>query len=249
MAEENKDEPVRDFEEGPASQAVISLSQALLAPLDAIFKAQIHAARSFLNMLLQLGYAHCPYDTNADDPLQSPSERDAAATKTSNREVPAHSGVPYTLDFCHDFQMNGETRRQKISIPALALIPVAPLAVESAEFNFNMDIRQIRKHRQMQKSERNTIKAHETRYDEHSRPWYLVDQPISMQGHIAASPDGETHRGASIRIEVKISRVLPSSGLTKLLTTLTETANMTTSVAETKSSPSANVNPGGTSPG
>src|SRR3569833_22533 len=57
MAEEKKDK-VQDFEEGPAAQAMVSLSQALLAPLDSIFKAQIHAARSFLNLLLQLGYGH-----------------------------------------------------------------------------------------------------------------------------------------------------------------------------------------------
>ena len=46
----------------PASLSEISLSQAILAPLDALFKAQVHAARSFLNLLLQIGYPHGELD-------------------------------------------------------------------------------------------------------------------------------------------------------------------------------------------
>ncbi len=38
-----------EFKPGPAASTVISLSQILLAPLNAIFKAQVHAARSFVN--------------------------------------------------------------------------------------------------------------------------------------------------------------------------------------------------------
>ncbi len=72
MAENNNN---KETEAKPASVADISLSQVLLAPLDAIFKAQIHAARSFINMLLQLGYKHQSVDekgnatgeTNADN--------------------------------------------------------------------------------------------------------------------------------------------------------------------------------------
>ena len=36
----------------------ISLSAAILAPLNAIFEAQVHAARAFLNFILQMGFRH-----------------------------------------------------------------------------------------------------------------------------------------------------------------------------------------------
>src|SRR3569832_1792765 len=126
MAEEKKDK-VQDFEEGPAAQAMVSLSQALLAPLDSIFKAQIHAARSFLNLLLQLGYGHRPVNREG---MAIPPRRGAGG---QGREAePAPEGTPYEHNYYHDVTIGEQTRRQMISIPALALIPVAPLAVESA---------------------------------------------------------------------------------------------------------------------
>lgn len=38
----------------PAASTIVSLSQVLLAPLNSILKAQVHAARSFLDFVLQL---------------------------------------------------------------------------------------------------------------------------------------------------------------------------------------------------
>ena len=223
MAEEKKDK-VQDFEEGPAAQAMVSLSQALLAPLDSIFKAQIHAARSFLNLLLQLGYGHRPVNREG---MAIPPRRGAG--EQGREAEPAPEGTPYELDFYHDVTIGEQTRRQKISIPALALIPVAPLAVESADFKFEMEVRQIRRHRQMQKSERDKVRECDEGYDESYRPWFLVDQPISVEGHIAApaaAGEAEGARAATIQIAVKVSRIKTSAGLEKLLTTLTETARL-----------------------
>ena len=36
----------------------ITLSAALLAPINSIFEAQIHSARAFLNFILQMGFRH-----------------------------------------------------------------------------------------------------------------------------------------------------------------------------------------------
>ena len=222
MAEEKKDE-VQDFKEGPASQAMVSLSQALLAPLDAIFKAQVHAARSFLNLLLQLGYSHRPVNREG---RAIPPRRDADAR--GDEAEPAPDGTPYQLEFYHDITLGDRKQRQKISIPALALIPVAPLAVESADFKFEMEVRQIRKHRQVQKSGREKVRECDEGYDESYRPWFLVDQPISVEGHLTAPVTGETEgaHAATIQIAVKVSRIKTSAGLDKLLTTLTETAKL-----------------------
>src|SRR4051812_22916894 len=66
----------------PAAETVLSLSQALLAPLDAILKAQLHASRSFLNFLLQIGYPHQP-------PALGPQGAEAGAAP----RLPAGSGA------------------------------------------------------------------------------------------------------------------------------------------------------------
>ena len=55
MAEENKSNHENKQEE---DNKEITLSAALLAPLNAIFEAQIHAARAFLNFVLQMGLRH-----------------------------------------------------------------------------------------------------------------------------------------------------------------------------------------------
>lgn len=43
---------------GGGSKDELSLSAALLAPLNSIFEAQIHSARAFLNFILQMGFRH-----------------------------------------------------------------------------------------------------------------------------------------------------------------------------------------------
>lgn len=58
---------------GPAADAVISSSQAILAPLDVIAKPQVHAARSFLNFVVQIGYPHVPVGHDGK-PLTGPND-------------------------------------------------------------------------------------------------------------------------------------------------------------------------------
>ena len=48
MSEENSKNAKQDDQ--------ISLSAALLAPINSIFEAQIHSARAFLNFILQMGF-------------------------------------------------------------------------------------------------------------------------------------------------------------------------------------------------
>src|SRR3569833_4616551 len=103
MAEEKTDK-VQDFEEGPAAQAMVSLSQALLAPLDSIFKAQIHAARSFLNLLLQLGYGHRPDNREG---MAIPPRRGEGEQGRGGE--PAPGGTPYEQGSYHDVAIGGES--------------------------------------------------------------------------------------------------------------------------------------------
>ncbi|MBS0000283.1 MAG: hypothetical protein KFF73_14980, partial [Cyclobacteriaceae bacterium] len=61
----------------------ISLSSALLAPINSIFEAQIHAARAFLNFILQMGFRHQPSEAEikADKQTAEFEEKKVAAKK------------------------------------------------------------------------------------------------------------------------------------------------------------------------
>jgi hypothetical protein len=192
----------------PAAISEISLSQALLAPLDAIFKAQIHAARSFLNMMLQIGYPH------------SPVGKDGFTTKEDD-------GKPYNQEFYYDTDIDGNKQTCKVSIPALALVPVAPLAVESATFKLEMLVEAVRNHNQIQSSENESIQNEQGGYNAEKRPWFLVSDPISVRGNLAPlNTDGgqKTSNGATIQIEIKVGKTPMPSGLDKLLTFLTHSS-------------------------
>ncbi|MEK7871573.1 MAG: DUF2589 domain-containing protein [Nitrospirota bacterium] len=216
------------FEGGLASETIISLSQALLAPLDAIFKAQLHGARSFLNLLLQLGFPHKPIDEGGVEiPEKKEGLPEPPLTSPEKKETPKE--LPYNLEFHYEAMIDGKVLKRKVSIPALALVPVAPLAVESAGFKFGMMVKKIERHRQIQGSEAKAVdKEKDHGYNRHKRPWFLVDDPISMQGIIAPSGtmEGakETTQESTIQIEVKVGKMMIPAGLDKLLTSLTQTS-------------------------
>jgi len=187
----------------PAAEANVSLSQVVLAPVDALLKAQLHAGRSFLNMLLQLGYPHQP--SGPADP------------------APPADGKPYTLTFTQEHVVNGVPRQQKISLPALALVPINPLAVESASFSFDLAVREVAPHQQLKVSEAGEAES--------ARPWYLVHEPVSIRG--ALSPAGKTsgEKGTvetetAMHIEIKVGSTKIPAGLDRLLTTLTQLASL-----------------------
>lgn len=191
----------------PAAQQAISLSQAILAPLSAVMKAQVHAARATLNMLLQIGYPHQP-----------PPGGGMEETEPGAPLPPVPAGKPqYTIDFIHEHMVDGRLRRQRVSIPTLALVPVAPLAVESASFSFEMAVKEIGKHSQ--------LKASEEKEANDRRPWYLVHEPISIRGMITQAgteKDAEASREAALRVEIKVGSMRMPAGLDRLLTTLTQ---------------------------
>lgn len=207
----DKKEYLGEFEPGPAATSPISLSQALLAPLDAIFKAQIHAARSFLNLILQIGYPHRPVVDSKGNPGTG-------------------GGRPYNQEFFYDVEINGEIQRRKVSVPTLALIPVAPLAVESADFKLAMKVSSVQRHTQMQESEKESLKEEEqTGYGHEKRPWFLVPDPVSIRGTIGPSGEAREESGkeSTIQIEVRVGKVPMPAGLDKLLTFLTQTSYAT----------------------
>ncbi|MCX7987019.1 MAG: DUF2589 domain-containing protein [Bacteroidales bacterium] len=185
----------------------ISLSQAILAPLLSIFKAQVHAARSFLSFLLQIGTPHIPTNA-AGEPLTDETQKDTLYMQTFRIKQTNAEGKEETVE---------------IKIPSLSLVPIAPLGVESAEFEFDFRVENYHHHRQMQKSEEDALKKEE-KFGIHYRPWYLIDNPINFDGNVAPSAKIEesSSSGQTIKIKIKVSRQPTSAGLDKLLTSFNQ---------------------------
>ena len=207
------------FQQGPAAKAVISLSQVLLAPLDAIFKAQIHAARSFLNLVLQMGYPHVKVDANGN--ALPEAEQD-----------PGWDQV-YMQEFKVRTQTDGQEQDAFIRIPALSMIPVAPLSIEQADFDLDFHVGYVYRYSQMQESEAKTLKGEAgTDYNASKRPWFLVSDPVSLRGVVAPSvhqdrkEEGSQEEDTRISIRIKITRQEMPAGLDKLLTTLNQTSSV-----------------------
>ncbi len=187
--------------EQPRDENQLSLEQALLAPLNSILKAQLHSARSFLNLLLQLGYPHSDGD-----------------------ELPPgmRKGEPFHMEFRH---YDADGKFETLRVPALSLVPIAPLAVESATFELEMAVKKVSSMTQMQKKRQELIKEQEGVNDPDARPWFLVDKPVTIEGAIAppstVAGQQRNESQSSIKIAINIKSIPMPSGLDKLLTTLT----------------------------
>jgi hypothetical protein len=194
--ESTSPDDAKDIHEQDTAGTRLTLEQALLAPLDSILKAQLHSARSFLNLLLQLGYPHKEKDDDSD-------------------------GHPYSLDF--HFTQEGET--QKLSVPALSLVPISPLAVDSANFQLEMSARRVVKQAQIRDSEKQKSDAEKDKgYDRYQRPWFLVDKPVNIEGDIVASSGSESAKHSdtqsAIKININVKSVPLPAGLDKLLSSM-----------------------------
>lgn len=183
---------------------VVSLSQAILSPLDALFQSQVHAARSFLNLIMQVGYP--PADSN-----------DAGAADNGN------PGKPYELEFAYTAPnpVTKQPQDYKLKIPALALLPLNALNIDSAEFKFGLSVTHVDEHQQMQASNTQPQK----------RPWYLVSDPISMQGnissHSSAGNNGSSSSSTNVDVVIKLGKSPVPAALDNLLTALTKSTELT----------------------
>ena len=208
------------IDDGRAAERELTLAQAVLAPLDAIFEAQVHAARSFLNMVLQLGYPHRP-----------------TAEQVDGQPTPSlHDQKAFMIDFLHEADIevekddgSREVERvfQKVSVPALSLIPVAPLAVREAEFTMEMAVRAVERRHQLQSERRKSeamargAKESDLEGGSEPRPWYLVEDPMTLRGVIApprsAEGDAQRRGEAAVKINIKVGAIPTPAGLDRLL--------------------------------
>lgn len=214
----------------------MSLSSALLAPINSIFEAQIHAARAFLNFILQMGFRHKldpeehaeeEYNEKLNEQQERKKEmrelfrkREREGTLSVDeierlKELSAKYGDLYqqTMEFVDN---NGN--EFMLNIPNLALLPIKPLAIDEASFSyeFEVDIKKTRKYKQMGAA----LKTKEED-DEKDRPWFLIKEPKSIRGNFGTKR--EDSKSTSISIDVKVSNMQMPHGLEKLLVHLTNT--------------------------
>lgn len=211
----------------------ISLSAALLAPINSIFEAQIHSARAFLNFILQMGFRHRKkrkefktleeYNTYLENTRKAKAEmkeifmeRDLkghiSAEKIERlKELNANYGDLYNQSI--DFIDNTGNEFQ-LCIPNLALLPFKPLAISEADFSYEFEV----------ESENEEYKQNgasiEAEQDE-GNPWFLIKHPKSLRGSFAERKEESSKR--TIRINVKVGSTEVPYGLEKLMVHLTNT--------------------------
>ena len=210
----------------------ITLSAALLAPINAIFEAQIHSARAFLNFILQMGFRHTrsrkefetdeEYNNYVKDTLNQIKkmkelfkrrEEDGFLSEsdtTTLKELSADYGDLYhqSIDFIdntgNEFQVN---------IPNLALLPIKPLAISEADFSYEFEV----------ESETKAFKQNGAAYmtpdEDKGSPWFLIKEPKSIRGSFAESKENSEKR--KIKINVKVGNTEMPYGLEKLMVHLT----------------------------
>ncbi len=220
----------------------ITLSAALLAPLNSIFEAQIHAARAFLNFILQMGFRH-KYSEAEIEALKKSPANNAQTLKEIEEEATAKSRITVLenlksqkgelskeeseelwhlktkwddLYFQQFNYMDGNGNSSSIFIPNLALLPIKPLAVDNARFKFNLNVTS-------NSSEFNQMGT--TTGAETKRPWYLIN-PKSVRGEFAKGESSEK----TIQVEVSVSATEMPYGLDKLLTSLTNNVGISNKI-------------------
>ncbi|HAA12708.1 MAG TPA: hypothetical protein DCE41_13845 [Cytophagales bacterium] len=185
-----------------------SFSAALLAPITSLFEAQVHSARSFLSFLLQMSFGHRPVPGYDDDGDGIPNNQD-----TDNNTPPPQREEMWTQDFPYK---DAEGNTQTISIPNIALLPIKPLAVEDASFEFDWEVRTS--------SEEYTVIKESTKSSK--RPWYLIKEPKRLKGNFTQKGTHESGSRTAISVKVNVGTSTMPYGLERLLTHFTNNVDM-----------------------
>ena len=191
-----------------AANRQVSLSEAILASLDSVFKAQVHASRSFLNFLFQMAYPHLPVKQDGSTDIENASE---------------DKKRPYTVDIPY---INDQGKEDVIRIPTLAMIPIAPLGVDEASIRFSLSIEDVGNHTQMQSSEGGNMTDDSFK---DKRPWFLVGDPKSLRGTFQPIENTESSKKSNvIDIAITVKRVPIPDALQKTISALSQSINTST---------------------
>jgi len=227
----------------------LTLSAALLAPINSLFEVQIQAARALLNFILQIGFKDKFSRKDIENEMQNLKASGAVDTekekvlnkkielldnreryynlKENNNRTPDENkefdslkqkqSETGFLDEMHniDFKyFDGNNVEHKIIVPALALVPVQPLAIKSASFDFFMTV---------DSSYENYEQMQPNRTGDAIRPWMFIS-PKRIKGTIGSEDSKKSSAGISIKVQVESSPM--PQGLSNLLTSLTQTSKV-----------------------
>ena len=226
----------------------ITLSQAILAPVQSLLQAQTHAARSFLNLLLQTGFDHKGVANSGDQKSGTPSaDGNSGDAAQSARQKDKDANGVYRLAF-EQTRVNakGEEETVTVSIPTIAAIPMHPLAIEEAEVEFSMRlgidkdgdgsdsyVRAKSFSNAGQKAKQTQADGQEAdKYDQSERPWFLVDQPVDLQGQI--SPKQGSSEQPEVSVKMKVSQVEAPEALRRFISNLNDFSTVETEVTKEK---------------
>ncbi|HLU88772.1 MAG TPA: DUF2589 domain-containing protein [Cyclobacteriaceae bacterium] len=210
----------------------ISLSSALLAPVNSIFETQIHAARAFLNFILQMGFRHKPSEQELKEASKEDQEKErkrkAAVEEMKKLFAEKREQGSLTREQVARLQQlsceYGDLYQQMINyvdntgnqfvlnIPNLAMLPIKPLAISEADFSYEFEVvSQNAEYKQMGAAIKDPDKEEE-------RPWFLIN-PKSIRGNFASRKENSNE--TTIKINVKVGNTEMPYGLEKLLVHLT----------------------------
>ncbi|WP_020613365.1 DUF2589 domain-containing protein [Sediminispirochaeta bajacaliforniensis] len=151
-----------------ADYTKLSLAQAILASVDSIIKAQIHASRSFLSSILQMGFGHQGLDDEGNI-LNDENKSDNL----------------YRLEFIQEREINGEIKKYRVSVPTLAALPMNPLMIHDAQIDFKMKITSIEPEKIFGIGTEEEMRTKDkNKWHAGKRPWFLVEEPKSFIGEI-----------------------------------------------------------------
>lgn len=223
---ENKKEEQDNFEP-------ISLSAALLAPINSIFEAQVHAARAFLNFILQMGFRHKKSKKDFDDDekkyreyienlkiqkqkiiaLLRKRDQEGAITDIEIEELKKLNAEYGDLHYQTIDYIDNTGNEMMMIIPTLSLLPIKPLSISDADFEYEFKVTS-QKDKYIQNSA-----AYEKPEDDPGSPWFLIKEPKSIRGGFTESKKDSTSQ--NIKINVKVGSTQVPYGLEKLLIHLT----------------------------
>ncbi|MDC7125204.1 MAG: DUF2589 domain-containing protein [Spirochaetales bacterium] len=187
-----------------ADNSKISLAQAILASVDSIVKAQIHASRSFLSSIMQMGFGHQGIDENGNIINNSENVDEL-----------------YRLEFIQEREINGEVKKYRVSVPTLAALPMNPLMINDAEIDFKMKITTIESEKGYGPGTEEKMKEKDKdKWNPGKRPWFLVEDPKSFVGEIA--PNSDKNDSGFIGVKINIGTVDVPDALSKYINSLSE---------------------------
>lgn len=111
--------------------------------------------------------------------------------------------------------VDAEGNDRTLSIPNLALLPIKPLAIQSANFKFELRVKDELK--SVDSTIRSAVKANP------KRPWFLIEDPKVIAGEFSPHQKEDSIE-KTIKIDVTIGTVEIPQGLSKLISSLTSIA-------------------------